>query len=78
MKNFIVDFGRGLIDFSAWVVLILILVVGIITLFTQPLAGIGILLIGLVLFTSFYYLIYLFIDIRDLLKEIVTKDNTEK
>lgn len=77
MKKFIINFGRGLIDFSAWVVLVLIVLLGIITLFTNPLAGIGILLIGLVLFVALYYLIYLFIDIRDLLKDLVAKDDTK-
>lgn len=76
MKKFIVDFGRGLIDFSAWVVLAVIIVAGIMSFFSnEPLLGIGILCIGLILFVASYYFIYLFIDIRDLLKIIVEKDN---
>ncbi len=75
MKKFIVDFGRGLIDFSAWIVLLLIVISGIVILFANPLAGIGTLLLGLIIFIAFYYLIYLLIDIRDLLKEVVEKNN---
>lgn len=75
MKKFIVNFGRGLIDFSAWVVLLLIVISGIVILFANPLAGIGTLLLGLIIFIAFYYLIYLLIDIRDLLKEVVEKNN---
>lgn len=74
MKKFIVEFGRGLIDVSAWIVLIFIVLIGIVSLFTNPLAGIGIIVIGLIMFVAFYYLLYLFIDIRDLLKAIVEKD----
>ena len=73
MKKFIVDFGRGLIDFSAWIVLLLILISGIVMLFANPLAGIGTILIGLIIFVAIYYLIYLLIDIRDLLKEVAQK-----
>ncbi len=77
MKKFIVDFGRGLIDISAWVVLAGIIVSGIIMLFANPFAGIITLLAGLIGFIAFYYLIYLFIDIRDLLQEIVQKHNMQ-
>ena len=78
MKKFIVDFGRGLIDFSAWIVLLLILISGIIMLFANPLAGIGTILIGLIIFVAIYYLIYLLIDIRDLLKEVAQKESENK
>lgn len=74
MKNFIVNFGRGLIDLNAWIILAIIVITAIVMLFSQPLLGIAVLLIGLMLFVSFYYLLYLFIDIRDLLKEIVDKN----
>lgn len=78
MKKFIVDFGRGLIDFSAWIVLLLILISGIVMLFANPLAGIGTILIGLIIFVAIYYLIYLLIDIRDLLKEVAQKESENK
>lgn len=75
MKKFIVNSGRGLIELSAWVILIVILVLGFVSLLSEPLTGICIILIGLVLFIAVFYLLYLFIDIRDLLKEIVDKKN---
>lgn len=75
MKKFIVNWGRGLIDFCSWAVLILIILSGVICLFANPFLGIGILLIGLILFIALSYLLYLFIDIRDLLKEIVEREN---
>ena len=78
MKKFIVTFGRGLIDFSAWIVLLLILISGIVMLFANPLAGIGTILIGLIIFVAIYYLIYLLIDIRDLLKEVAQKESENK
>lgn len=74
MKKFVVDFGRGLIDFSAWIVLIVIIISGIISFVTAPLVGFSIIFLGLVLFVAFYYLIYLFVDIRDLLKEFVEQN----
>lgn len=77
MKKFVVDFGRGLIDFSAWIALIVIIISGIISFVTAPLVGFSIILLGLVLFVAFYYLVYLFVDIRDLLKELV-KQNKDK
>lgn len=76
MKDFIVNFGRGLIDFSAWAIFLLIFIGGIFMLFLNPLIGIAILLIGTIIFVTFYYLLYLFIDIRDLLKETVEKNKS--
>lgn len=77
MKNFIVNWGRGLIDFCSWIILILIVLAGIICLFSNVWLGIGILVIGLILFIALSYLLYLFIDIRDLLKEIVERTKEE-
>ena len=39
MKKFVVDFGRGLIDFSAWIVLTVIILVGLFLFTTEPLAA---------------------------------------
>lgn len=74
MKKFVVDFGRGLIDFSAWIVLTVIILVGLFLFTTEPLAAFFEILIGLILFVAFYYLIYLFVDIRDLLRELVEQN----
>lgn len=74
MKKFVVDFGRGLIDFSAWIVLIVIVLTGIFLFGTEPVGGFLTIFLGLILFVAFYYLIYLFVDIRDLLKEIVEQN----
>lgn len=79
MKKFIVDFGRGLIDFSAIILLVII--------FLGTIGAMGLslgtenwffsilyaLLMGIVFFLIFvisYYLLYLFIDIRDNLEEL--------
>ena len=71
MKNFIVGCGRVLIDIGAWIILLAILIFGIVLLFQQPLAGLGVLIIGTIVFVSVFYLLYLFIDIKDKLDIIV-------
>ena len=70
MKKFVISFGRGLIDFSAWLWVIAIIVCGVIALFNDVGIGLAILFCGLIIFVISYYLIYLFISINDNLTEI--------
>lgn len=71
MKKFIVNFGSGLIDFSAWVVFVALIVAAFVCMFVQDfLYGFLVLLVGLILFVALYYTIYLAISINDNLEEI--------
>ena len=73
MKNFILTNGRAIIDICAWLALIFIGFVGL-TVMTKSFGyGLFILIGGLISFFIWFYLIYLFIDIRDTLKEIAEK-----
>lgn len=73
MKQFIIDCGRGLIDFCTGLGLIVVLIVGVISLFTgQFLAGLCILIVGTLLIVISSYLLYLLIDMRDSLDKIAS------
>ena len=71
MKKFIINFGNGLIDLAAWVTLVALVITSIALMFSENfLYGIGVLLIGLVIFVATFYLIYLAISVNDNLEEI--------
>lgn len=79
MQKFIVDSGKVLIDVCAWIILVAIILAAAISMFTDPFCGICIFFIGLVLFISMFYLLYLLIDIKENLDKIVEqneKNNT--
>ena len=78
MKKFIIDLGTGLIDLCAWIILLGILLFGAITMLTDPLYGIGIFIVGFVLFISMFYLLYLLIEIKENLDKIVENTTNEK
>lgn len=78
MKKFIINFGTGLIDLCAWLILLGILLSGAITMLTDPLCGIGIFIVGFVLFIAMFYLLYLLIDIKENLDKIVENTTNEK
>lgn len=78
MKKFIIDFGTGLIDLCAWIILLGILLAGAITMLTDPLCGICIFIVGFVLFIAMFYLLYLLIDIKENLDKIVENTTNEK
>ena len=71
MKNLIIKNGRAIIDISAYVALVLVVLVAL-GVMTQAnfFAGIVSLLVGLVGFVLTYFFIYLLIDMRDTLKAI--------
>lgn len=73
MKKFIIDTGNGLIEFSAWLWLIIIVIAGFIGLINNILNGIAIWLIGFIFFVFLYYTIFLVIDIADNLRDINKK-----
>ena len=73
MKHFVIKTGNGLIEFSAWLWIIIIIVSGIVVLFNDFITGILILLIGFILFIFVYYTIFLVISINDNLTEINQK-----
>lgn len=75
MKNFIVNCGNGLINFCAWLLLIIIVLLGIGYMFTNAGVGLGILIGGFIVFVLSFYFLYMLMDIRDNLKEI--KNNTK-
>lgn len=70
MKKFVISFGRGLIDFSAFLWIIAIVLCGVIALFNDVGVGLAILFGGTIIFVISYYLIYLAIAINDNLTEI--------
>lgn len=74
MKNFVIDCGRGLIDVSAWVIIIAIIIGSCCC------GALGILIcpLGILTFVIIYYFLYLLIDIRDNLQEINSKLNTDE
>lgn len=83
MKKFITEFGRGLIDLFAVIVLIgiVIMSLGAFVGSPNPLNGIVFLVVGMVIFILTFYLLYLLIDIKDntssindLLKEYLEKN----
>lgn len=79
MKQFIIDCGRGLIDFCTGLSLLVVLIVGIISLFTgQFLAGLCILIIGALAIIISSYLLYLLIDMRDSLDKIAAHFENSK
>lgn len=78
MKQFIVDFGKGLIDFSAWLILFVIILGSIIIMTINFPLGIVIMLVGLIAFVIVYFLLYLAININDNLTEINAKLNSNR
>jgi len=78
MKNFIINSGRILIDISAWIVAAAILICGIAGLLSdEPFVGLLILLFGTIAFVLTYYILYLFIDIKDKL-DIIAQHQPKK
>lgn len=82
MKNFVLSIGKGLINFTAWFVFLLIVALLFCTTFLlidqielQIVVWI-VLLIILLLMVNIFFLIYLFIDINDNIKYI--KENLNK
>lgn len=74
MKKFVIDCGRGLIDVSAWIIVIAIIIAG----FNAGVLGMLIVPLGILAFVIVYYFLYVLIDIRDNLQEINSKINKEK
>ena len=71
MKDFITEFGRGLIDLIAIIVLFGIIIFAMSTLINNGFwACITILLVGLIAFVLSFYLLYLLIDIKDNTRDI--------
>ena len=71
MKNFIIKNGRSVIDISAYIVLAVIVISGLMTMFNGSfLYGLIGLCLALVGFFITYFFIYLLIDMRDTLKTI--------
>lgn len=66
MKKFVTEFGRGLIDLFAVIVLIGIVVMSLDAFHSSnPASGITILVVGMIVFILTFYLLYLLIDIKD-------------
>lgn len=70
MKNLIIKNGRAIIDISAYVVLVLVVLSAVGVMTQSFVGGIAALLFGLVGFFLTYFFIYLLIDMRDTLKTI--------
>lgn len=74
MKNFIINAGRGLIDFLAFLSLFAIIIFSIITMINVGfLQGIAVIGIGLILLVYGFYTIYILVSIHDNLAEINNK-----
>lgn len=73
MKKFIIQTGKGLIEVSAWLFILIIIIAGFAALLNDFLTGIATWLIGFILFVFIYYSIFLIIDIDDNLTEINKK-----
>ena len=73
MKKIVIYIGRNLIDFSACITFITLLIYSIVTMLRNFELGFKILLIGLIIFTFLYYFLYLIISINDNLTEINSK-----
>lgn len=66
MKKFVVNCGKTIIDVSAWISVIIIVIAGLAT----GAMALLVIPIGILCFVIIYYLLYLAIDIRDNLQEI--------
>ena len=76
IKEFVLTAGRGLIDFSAIILLIFLFLLGAVSFQSSYIwQGLLIVLIGLIIFVLSYFTIYLLISINDNLKEINEKIN---
>ena len=78
MKKFVVSSGASLIELSAWIVMIALIITSIVAMCNDFFTGILILLIGLIVFVMFYFSIFLLIDINDNLTEINSKLDMNK
>lgn len=74
MKKFIVESGKVLIDVTAWIILGLIFISAFVSLFTSPFLAFGIIIVGLLLHISIFYMIYLFIDTNETLHKILDNE----
>ena len=78
IKKFVISCGRGLIDGSALLCVIAIVIAGIVTLLENVAVGLAILVGGTMSFVVFYYMVYLLISINDNLTEINNKLGNKK
>ncbi|MBR3481989.1 MAG: hypothetical protein IKH45_03760 [Neisseriaceae bacterium] len=78
MKNFIIKNGRAVIDISAYFLLAIIVIAGVMGMFQGSfLYGLIGLVLALVGFFITYFFIYLLIDMRDTLK-VIAEQNGKK
>ena len=74
VKNFILNFGTKLLDVIVILSLIFVTLVALGVMFSQSFVmGLIVLVAGLIQVIVIFYLIYLFVDIRDLLKQYLEK-----
>lgn len=78
IKSFIMNCGRNVIDISASLIFLCIVISGIIILFIQPVTAIIILIFGSIIFAGSLYFLYLFIDINDKLDKIIENQQKSK
>jgi hypothetical protein len=75
IRNFILEVGSKLLDFIVAFLLLSVIVGSIITMFNSSfVAGLLMLLGGIVWIVIMFFVIYVLIDIRDSLKQIAEKE----
>lgn len=78
MKNFVVGLGRYLIDISAWLYLLAVVIMTISAMSLSVLNGLLTLVGGLIFFVLIFYLLYLLMSINDNIQAIREKLDQNK